>query len=224
MGGFIQAPQIPAYNSAVNAGNNPTEAQPQTQSGQTHGEPPTGTITAKPQPKTDTEAATSLKDMNSSFNERAKAWAKYAGVEYKEPKTHEERVALADSINKALAKSNPQEQQRFLSDMKAIGEPLGVNFGLRDKGGVALNDEVELGTPAAKIQANLAEPYKKPATVQPQSTTTPGTTAPTTEPTFSTTTELNNPVPTPGSYTFKPDVPNTNITKPSSQPPIEVKN
>jgi hypothetical protein len=228
----------PIQNPAVNAGNNATGVQPQSQSGQTHGEAPTGTITAKPQPKTDEEAATSLKEMKDSFDERAEAWAKYAGVDYKKPETHQDRVALADAINKALAKSNPQEQQRFLSDMKAIGEPLGVNFGLRDKGGAALNDDVELQAPAAKIQANLAEPYKKPATttVQPQST--PGT--PTNAPTDNTTNNTNNPsttnpptttpnsvVPTPGSVVptttnyFTPNLPNTNITNPSSVEPIK---
>jgi hypothetical protein len=235
--GFNIQPQIPMQNPAANAGNNATGVQPQTQTGQTHGEAPTGTITAKPQPKTDAEAVTSSKEMNDSFDERAEAWAKYAGVDYKKPQNHQDRVALADSINKALAKSNPQEQQRFLSDMKAIGEPLGVNFGLRDKGGAALNDDVELQTPAAKIQANLAEPYNKPATVQPQSTTNAPKNAPTDNTTNNTsnptttnppTTTPNSVVPTPGSVVptttnyFTPNLPNTNITNPSNLQPIKV--
>jgi hypothetical protein len=236
MGGFNNV-QIPPYNPAVNARNNVTAVQPQGETGQTHGQPPTGTITAKAQPKTDAEAETSLKEMNKSFDERTEAWAKYAGVEYKAPQNHQDRVALADEINQALAKGNPQEQQRFLSEMKAIGEPLGVNFGLRDKGGAALNDDVELQAPAAKIQAKLAEPYNKSSTVQPQSNTNAPKNAPTGNNTDNTnnpsttnppTTTPNSVVPTPGSVQptktnyFTPNLPNTDLTKPTTVAPIKV--
>jgi hypothetical protein len=73
---------------------------------------------------------------------------------------------------------------KFLAQAKAIGAPLGLNFGLKDASGKALNADVKLTGDAAKTQARLLKEFEikgpvkeeSDTTSQPAATTTPAVT------------------------------------------------
>lgn len=142
-----------------------------------------------------------LGKMNSDADAALKKFAALAGIEFRQPASHFDRVRLAHDIAIALRTKDPAQYEAFLGEMEAAGKPLGVNFGLsRGQGAdrTSLNQQEydALDGTHRTINHQLRQDRPtNPSTVQPdaQSTTapavnpTPPQASPTTTPTTPTT-------------------------------------
>jgi hypothetical protein len=94
---------------------------------------------------------------------------------------HSKTVA---AVQAKAATLTGEAKAKFLEQAKAIGAPLGLNFGLKDASGKALNADVKLTGDAAKTQARLLKEFETKGPVaaetettsQPTATTTPSVT------------------------------------------------
>jgi hypothetical protein len=126
---------MPQVSEAPPATTNPellAQAQPQPQpnpSVPTDQPVPRGANTPNPQHGS-AQLRAKLEKMNGDADSALKKFSQLAGVEFRQPASHFDRVKLAHDIAIKLRAKDPAQYEAFLREMENAGKPFGVNFGL----------------------------------------------------------------------------------------------